>query len=346
MVAYGLVGGQWKQMLSYKGPCGCSKTATKKSGNEVTFRCDGSFTTKCATVRPLGGGGGGAPAPAPEAAGDGGGGGGESGGGDAGGEEGGGGSDFASIAAVRGMSYYDPYMPHVASIDENYTFNRLNMYDYFTGVGAGYQGYTKFVKPKPKSTPASRSSSTGGGVGGQGKVGGQAQKKVIQKEGGSQKAAEDRAAKKRAVAAKQTFAQIWSKLTPQQKRVVLDSWKRYIRAKVAYRIAQINALRRQRGLQPYIPRTAARPGIQTVQFGLGGGIGGSGIGLEVSVQDATAARLAQQFKDADTPEERQKVIEQIITGETSKTLTNMTAMGGGPKLGDPQMRALYKQAPA
>lgn len=56
---YGLVGGQWKELISYTGPCGCDKTSNQKTGNQVTFRCDGQFTTKCATVRPLGGAAGG-----------------------------------------------------------------------------------------------------------------------------------------------------------------------------------------------------------------------------------------------------------------------------------------------
>lgn len=56
---YGLVGGQWKELVSHTGPCGCSKTANRKTGNQVTFRCDGNFQTKCATVRPLGGAAGG-----------------------------------------------------------------------------------------------------------------------------------------------------------------------------------------------------------------------------------------------------------------------------------------------
>lgn len=54
-VAYALVNGQWQEMVSYTGPCGCDQTSNEKTGNEVTFRCDGSFDTTCATVRPLGG---------------------------------------------------------------------------------------------------------------------------------------------------------------------------------------------------------------------------------------------------------------------------------------------------
>ena len=69
---YALIGGKWQLMFSHKGPCGCSKTATKKTGDQVTFRCDGNFKTTCATVKPLGGGGGPAPA-ATEAPADGGG---------------------------------------------------------------------------------------------------------------------------------------------------------------------------------------------------------------------------------------------------------------------------------
>ena len=54
---WALVGGTWKKIAEYKGPCGCSKKSSKKTGNTIMVRCDGSITTKCATVRPLGGGG-------------------------------------------------------------------------------------------------------------------------------------------------------------------------------------------------------------------------------------------------------------------------------------------------
>lgn len=62
---YALIGGKWQLMFSHKGPCGCDKTSTSKTGDQVTFRCDGNFNTTCATVKPLGGGGG-APPPAAE----------------------------------------------------------------------------------------------------------------------------------------------------------------------------------------------------------------------------------------------------------------------------------------
>lgn len=121
MTGYGLVGGQWKQLLSHTGPCGCDQKASKKTGDQVTFRCDGNFQTKCATVRPLGG--------RPVA-----------------------GAVMAPGAApVRvGYNAYDyEFMPHVASVDENYTFNRLeNAYspDYFTGAGP-----ITPATPQPKS---------------------------------------------------------------------------------------------------------------------------------------------------------------------------------------------------
>lgn len=57
MIGYALVNGQWKEMSSYTGPCGCSETKDEKSGDQVTFRCDGNFNTTCATVKPLGAGG-------------------------------------------------------------------------------------------------------------------------------------------------------------------------------------------------------------------------------------------------------------------------------------------------
>jgi hypothetical protein len=72
---YALIGGKWVLMASRSGPCGCSQTSTKKTGNQVTFRCDGSFDTTCATVKPLGSGGGTTPSPAPASPAAGGGGG-------------------------------------------------------------------------------------------------------------------------------------------------------------------------------------------------------------------------------------------------------------------------------
>lgn len=52
---YGLVGGVWKKGLTYDGPCGLNKKSTTVSPNQqVSFRCDGQLSTKCATVRPLG----------------------------------------------------------------------------------------------------------------------------------------------------------------------------------------------------------------------------------------------------------------------------------------------------
>ena len=56
MTGYALVDGAWKQMSTYTGPCGCDEQSSEKTGDEVTFRCDGSFETTCATVKPLTGG--------------------------------------------------------------------------------------------------------------------------------------------------------------------------------------------------------------------------------------------------------------------------------------------------
>ena len=52
---YGLVGGTWRKGLTYDGPCGLNQKSTKPHANQqVSFRCDGKLSTKCATVRPLG----------------------------------------------------------------------------------------------------------------------------------------------------------------------------------------------------------------------------------------------------------------------------------------------------
>ena len=56
---WGLVGGQWKKAFTYSGPCGESKkSSTPASSQQVSFRCDGSLSTTCATVAPIGAGGG------------------------------------------------------------------------------------------------------------------------------------------------------------------------------------------------------------------------------------------------------------------------------------------------
>ena len=52
---YALIGGAWKKVASYKGPCGCSKKSSTKTGDTLMVRCDGSLTTKCASWKPLGG---------------------------------------------------------------------------------------------------------------------------------------------------------------------------------------------------------------------------------------------------------------------------------------------------
>ena len=55
--AFGLVGGAWKKGLTYDGPCGLNKKSTSVAANQqVSFRCDGSMSMKCATVKPIGGG--------------------------------------------------------------------------------------------------------------------------------------------------------------------------------------------------------------------------------------------------------------------------------------------------
>lgn len=51
---YALVGGKWELRASYKGPCGCSKKASVKTGNTLMVRNDGTANTKCASVKPLG----------------------------------------------------------------------------------------------------------------------------------------------------------------------------------------------------------------------------------------------------------------------------------------------------
>lgn len=54
---YALVNGKWELRMEYKGPCGCSKKASGKTGNTLMVRNDGTANTKCASVKPLGGGG-------------------------------------------------------------------------------------------------------------------------------------------------------------------------------------------------------------------------------------------------------------------------------------------------
>jgi hypothetical protein len=51
VTGYAVVDGAWKQMIDYTGDCGCDETASEKTGDQVTFRCDGDFNTTCATVK-------------------------------------------------------------------------------------------------------------------------------------------------------------------------------------------------------------------------------------------------------------------------------------------------------
>jgi hypothetical protein len=57
---YALVNGKWELRMEYKGPCGCSKKSSTKTGNTLMVRNDGTANTKCASVKPLGGAGAGA----------------------------------------------------------------------------------------------------------------------------------------------------------------------------------------------------------------------------------------------------------------------------------------------
>lgn len=54
---YALVNGKWELRMEYKGPCGCSKKASTKTGNTLMVRNDGTAKTTCASVKPLGGAG-------------------------------------------------------------------------------------------------------------------------------------------------------------------------------------------------------------------------------------------------------------------------------------------------
>lgn len=54
---YALVNGKWELRAEYKGPCGCSKKSSVKTGNTLMVRNDGNAKTTCASVKPLGGAG-------------------------------------------------------------------------------------------------------------------------------------------------------------------------------------------------------------------------------------------------------------------------------------------------
>ena len=51
---YALVNGKWELRAEYKGPCGCSKKSSVKTGNTLMVRNDGNAKTTCASVKPLG----------------------------------------------------------------------------------------------------------------------------------------------------------------------------------------------------------------------------------------------------------------------------------------------------
>lgn len=186
----------------------------------------------------------------------------------------------------------------------------------FIGVGAGYQGYTKYVKPAPKPTPASRARSSGGGVGGQGKVGGTAQKRVIQREGGSQKAAEDRAAKKRAVAAA---------MTPSQRRLYAEisqiktvgQLKAYIANKANRIVALVNAARRLRGQPPLVKKSGIRP----VQFG-GLGVGNTGLLSAGDISAPITNNLGNVFKKSQQLGGVDSQLQKVINGAMNEVVRN------------------------
>ena len=56
---YALVNGKWELRMEYKGPCGCSKKSSVKTGNTLMVRNDGTANTRCASVKPLGAASGG-----------------------------------------------------------------------------------------------------------------------------------------------------------------------------------------------------------------------------------------------------------------------------------------------
>ena len=62
---YALVNGKWELRMEYKGPCGCSKKSSTKTGNTLMVRNDGTANTKCASVKALGSASTGAGASAP-----------------------------------------------------------------------------------------------------------------------------------------------------------------------------------------------------------------------------------------------------------------------------------------
>ena len=52
---YALVNGKWELRMEYKGPCGCSKKSSVKTGNTLMVRNDGTANTKCASMQALAG---------------------------------------------------------------------------------------------------------------------------------------------------------------------------------------------------------------------------------------------------------------------------------------------------
>jgi hypothetical protein len=175
---------------------------------------------------------------------------------------------------------------------------------------------------KRKPTPTSRAKSSGGGVGGQGKVGGTAQKKVIQKEGGSQKAAENRAAKKRAAVPTLTPAQqavIIKKRQAQHKAVLRRRMN--LRIKLAALKLQAALKQRQGGYRPismggYAGALGTSPtGLE--HGGTGGAIGGMS-GLVASMEQGVNQFLGR------TSSVKSQTIEQRYDTEVAKCSGNQT----------------------
>lgn len=187
----------------------------------------------------------------------------------------------------------------------------------FIGVGAGYEGYTKYVKPKPKPKLTSRfkPSTTYRPIRGQ-----------QTKQGSSVQQQHERVVKKYTPAQTKLIAELKQLRTPTQIR-------QYIANKVNRVIALVNAYRRLRK-QPLLvrrPTTGYRP-VQFAEISSGASVTSDDVtwGSPGGMQRiADVAKRLLQGEDLDT--QMQHIVSDAVNEGVKQSIAkNFTNAGGAP----------------
>ena len=183
----------------------------------------------------------------------------------------------------------------------------------FIGVGAGYEGYTKYVKPAAKPVSRFKPSTTYRPIRGQ-----------QTKQGSKVQQQHRRVVKKYTVAQTKLMAELKQLKTQQQMR-------QYIANKANRVIALVNAARRLRG-QPLLVR---KPGLRPV-VGYGASTGQLSIGAQMGFEDiptAVAGRLGSAINSGD-PNIMQKTVNDAITEAIRNNVTTGVPSRGGQLVGE------------